>query len=73
MLLFLFFVGGSILLAVLGQFSRHTTWTSGGTRRGYGGVFIPGGFGGSGGGFGGGCFGGGFGGGFSGGGAGGSW
>jgi uncharacterized protein len=72
-LLFFFFVGGSILLAVLGQFTRHTTWTSGGSQRGYGGVFIPGGFGGSGGGFGGGGFSGGFGGGFSGGGAGGSW
>lgn len=70
MLLFLFFVGASILLAILGQSARHTTWTSDGSRRGYGGAFIPGGFGGSGGRLGGG---GGFGGGFSGGGAGGSW
>ena len=72
-LLFLFFVGGSILLAVLGQFARHRTWTSDGSQPGFGGVFIPGGFGGSRGGFGGGGFGGGGGGGFSGGGAGGSW
>lgn len=71
-LLFLFFVGGSILLGIIGQFARHTTMTSGGSRRGYGGIFIPGGFGG--GGFGGGGgFSGGFGGGFGGGGAGGSW
>ncbi|MEY4996050.1 MAG: hypothetical protein RLZ67_775 [Actinomycetota bacterium] len=70
-LFFILFIGGSILLAVLGQFARHTTWTSGGSRRGYGGIFIPGGFGG--GGFGGGGFGGGGGGGFGGGGAGGSW
>ncbi len=73
-LLFFLFIGGSTLLAIIGQFARHTTWTSGGSRRGYGGIFIPGGFGssgfGGGGGFGG--FGGG-GGGFSGGGAGGSW
>lgn len=70
--LLLLFICGFILLAVIGQFVRHTTWTSGESRRGYGGVFIPGGFGGSSGGFGGG-FSGGSGGGFSGGGAGGSW
>lgn len=72
-LLMLILVGGFIFLALLGFIGRHTTWTSGGSQRGYGGVFIPGGFGGSGGGFGGGGFSGGFGGGFSGGGAGGSW
>lgn len=72
-LLFIFFIGGSIFLAVVTRLAQHTTWTSGGSRRGYGGIFIPGGFGGSGGGFGGGGFGGGGGGGFSGGGAGGSW
>ncbi|MGA0118153.1 MAG: TPM domain-containing protein [Ilumatobacteraceae bacterium] len=75
-ILFLFCIASSILLAVFWRFVRHTTWTSDGSRRGYGGIFIPGGF--SGGGFGGGGFsGGGFsgggGGGFSGGGAGGSW
>ena len=67
-LLFFLFIGGSIGLAIIGRIAQHTTWTSGGSRRGYGGVFIPGGFGSSGRGFGGG-----FGGGFSGGGAGGSW
>lgn len=71
-LLFIFFIGGSIFLSLMARLGRHTTWTSGGSQRGYGGIFIPGGFGGSGGGgFGG--FGGGGGGGFSGGGAGGSW
>jgi uncharacterized protein len=75
-LLFIFFIGGSIFLSLIARLGQHTTWTSGGSRRGYGGIFIPGGFGGSGGGFGGGGFGGfggGGGGGFSGGGAGGSW
>lgn len=72
-LLFIFFIGGSIILAIVARLGQHTTWTSGGSRRGYGGIFIPGGFGGSGGGGFGGGFGGGGGGGFSGGGAGGSW
>ena len=72
-LLILCFVIGFILLAVLGLIGRHTTWTSGDSRNGFNGGFIPGGSRGSSGGFGGGGFSGGFGGGFSGGGAGGSW
>lgn len=67
-LLFIFVIVIFSFLAIAIRLAQHTTWTSGSSRRGYGGIFIPGGFGGSGGGFGGGG-----GGGFSGGGAGGSW